>query len=140
MCNARPGSCFEGQAGVDACAPDLCSATSEGPLCGECKWEHPHSYMKDERCYRCKGGDTAAVISVLVLCILGPVIVAFLLYRFAQARTFSYRLYRRVFDIGRFKVRSLSGIVYERIQVYATHFATGSVRTRHTIRGRGWRL
>ena len=94
--------------------------------------------MKDERCYRCKGGETAAVISVLVLCILGPVIVAFLLYRFAQARAFSYRLYRRVFDIGRFKVRSLSGIVYELVQVAATHLAAGGVRTRHTTESTVW--
>ena len=80
------GSCFEGQDGVDSCAPDLCSITSEGPLCGKCKWKHPHSYMKDERCYRCKGGETAAVISVFVLFIVGPVTIAFVLYRFAHVR------------------------------------------------------
>ena len=98
------GSCFEGQAGVDSCAPDLCSITSEGPLCGKCKWTEPHAYMKDEICYRCKGGETAAVISVLVVFIGGPTTVAFVLYRFAHLRALSYRLYRRVFDIGRFKV------------------------------------
>ena len=80
------GSCFEGQAGVDSCALDLCSITSEGPLCGKCKWTDPHSYMKDERCYRCKGGETTAVISVLVLFIAGPITTAFVLYRFANLR------------------------------------------------------
>jgi hypothetical protein len=79
-------SCFEGQAGVDSCAPDLCSATSEGPLCGKCKREYPHAYMKDERCYRCKGGETAAVVSVFVLFIVGPISIAFVLCRFAHVR------------------------------------------------------
>ena len=60
--------------------------------------------MKDEACYRCEGGETAAVISVLVLFIAVPAIVTFALYRFAQVRALSYRVYRRVFDIGRFKV------------------------------------
>ena len=98
------GSCFEGQAGVDSCALDLCSVTSEGPLCGKCKWEQPHSYMKDERCYRCKGGETAAVVSVFVLFVVVPVTIGFALYRFAHVRALSLRIYRRVFDIGRFKV------------------------------------
>ena len=99
------GSCFEGQGGVDSCAVDLCSAQSEGPLCGKCKWTEPHSYMKDARCYRCKGGETAAVISVFVSFIAGPGMVAFILWRFSRARALTYRIYRRIFDIGRFKVR-----------------------------------
>ena len=77
-------SCFEGQAGVGSCLPDLCSATSEGPLCGKCKWEQPHSYMKDERCLRCKGGETAAVVSVVVSFVVVPVTIAFALYRFTH--------------------------------------------------------
>ena len=108
------GSCFEGQAGVDSCALDLCSITSEGPLCGKCKWTDPHSYMKDERCYRCAGGETTVVISVLVLFIAGPITIAFGLYRFSNLRALSYRLYRRVFDIGRFKV------VWVNYQIMAT--------------------
>ena len=39
----------------------------------------------------------------------------------ALSCVFSYRLYRRVFDIGRFKVRSLSGVVYELTEVYTIH-------------------
>ena len=83
-------SCFEGQGGVDSCAVDLCSAQSEGPLCGKCKWTEPHSYMKDERCFRCKGGETAAVISVFVLFIAGPAIAACILWRFSRARALTY--------------------------------------------------
>ena len=97
-------SCFEGQAGVDSCAPDLCSATSEGPLCGRCKWESPRSYMKNERCFRCKGGEAASVLIVFVIFTIAPVMIGLVVYRFAQARSLTYRIYRRVFDIGRFKV------------------------------------
>ena len=60
--------------------------------------------MKDARCYRCKGGETAAVVSVFVLFVVVPVTIAFALYRFTQMRALSLRIYHRVFDIGRFKV------------------------------------
>ena len=98
------GSCFEGQAGVDSCDVTLCSGTSMGPLCGKCKREDPPSYMKDARCYRCEGGEVAVVISAMVMCVMVPLLVALVLYRFTRARALTYRIYRRVFDIGRFKV------------------------------------
>ena len=75
-----------------------------GPLCGKCKRGDPLSYMKDERCYRCEGGEIAAVVSVIVMCIAFPLLAALVLYRFTRARALTYRIYRRVFDIGRFKV------------------------------------
>ena len=75
-----------------------------GPLCGKCKLDDPLSYMKDSRCYRCEGGEVSVVISVLVMCIAIPLVVALVLYRFTRVRALTYRIYRRVFDIGRFKV------------------------------------
>ena len=75
-----------------------------GPLCGKCKREDPLSYMKDSRCYRCEGGEVAVVVSVIVMFFAIPLAVALILYRFTHARALTYRIYRRVFDIGRFKV------------------------------------
>ena len=75
-----------------------------GPLCGKCKREDPLSYMKDSRCYRCEGGEVAVVVSVIVMFFATPLAVALILYRFTRARALTYRIYRRVFDIGRFKV------------------------------------
>jgi hypothetical protein len=98
-------ACFEGQAAIDACSVDLCAATSMGPLCGKCKWgQQPRSYMKNEKCLRCQGGETALVISILVLGFAIPSVVALVLWRFIRVRALTYRIYRRVFDIGRFKV------------------------------------
>ena len=88
------GSCFEGQAAIETCQVDLCRVTSMGPLCGKCKWTNPHSYLKDERCYRCKGGEVALVISVLIFVVVAPLTVALVLYRFIRIRAFSYRIYR----------------------------------------------
>ena len=75
-----------------------------GPLCGKCKLDEPHSYMKDSTCYRCKGGEVAVVLSMLAMLFAIPLFVALILYRFTHARALTYRIYRRVFDIGRFKV------------------------------------
>ena len=75
-----------------------------GPLCGKCKREDPLSYMKDSRCYHCEGGEVAVVVSVIVMFFAIPLAVALILYRFTRARALTYRIYRRVFDIGRFKV------------------------------------
>ena len=76
-----------------------------GPLCGKCKWaQQPRSYMKNEKCLRCQGGETALVVSVLVLLIAFPAAASLVLWRFTRARSLTYRIYRRVFDIGRFKV------------------------------------
>ena len=75
-----------------------------GPLCGKCKRDDPLSYMKDSRCYRCKGGEVSVVVSVLVMVIAIPLVVALVLYRCTLVRALTYRIYRRVFDIGRFKV------------------------------------
>ena len=97
------GSCFEGQAAVDTCNVDLCRQTSMGPLCGKCKLE-PRSYMKDERCYHCKGGQTMIVVSVIFFVAIAPTTIAFIVYRFSRVRALALRTYRRVFDIGRFKV------------------------------------
>ena len=98
-------TCFEGQAAIDACSVDLCAATSTGPLCGKCKWaQQPRSYMKEEKCLRCQGGETALVVSVLVLLVAAPTVGALVLWRFTRARALTLRIYRRVFDIGRFKV------------------------------------
>jgi len=80
-------ACFEGQAAIDACSVDLCAATSMGPLCGKCKWgQQPRSYMKDEKCLRCQGGETALVISILVLGFAIPSVVALVLWRFTRVR------------------------------------------------------
>ena len=97
------GSCFEGQAAIGTCSVDLCRQTSMGPLCGECKME-PRSYLKDQRCYTCKGGQTAVVMSVIFFVAIAPTTIAFALYRFSRLRALALRTYRRVFDIGRFKV------------------------------------
>ena len=75
-----------------------------GPLCGKCKREDPLSYMKDSRCYHCEGGEVAVVVSVIVMFFAIPLAVALVLYRFTRARALTYRIYRRLFDIGRFKV------------------------------------
>ena len=99
------GSCFEGQAAIDTCNVDLCRHTSMGPLCGECKME-PRSYMKDQRCYQCKGGQTTLVMSVIFFLAIAPTTVVFVLYRFSRLRALALRSYRRIFDIGRFKVVS----------------------------------
>ena len=86
-----------------------------GPLCGKCKWEQPpRSYMKNEKCLRCQGDETALVISILFLLVAVPSVVALVLWRFTRARALSYRVYRRVFDIGRFKV------VWVNYQIMAT--------------------
>ena len=86
-----PGRCFEGQDAIYNCSVDLCSTTSGGALCGKCKWsESPRSYMKSERCFRCKGGETTLVISVFVLFIIVPVGLALALTRFANARALTY--------------------------------------------------
>ena len=80
-----------------------------GPLCGKCKWaQQPRSYMKNEKCLRCQGGETAFVISILVLSFAIPSVMALVLWRFTRVRALTYRIYRRVFDIGRFKVTQLS--------------------------------
>ena len=97
------GSCFEGQAGVDTCNVDLCRQTSMGPLCGKCQMD-PRSYMKDERCYKCKGGQSALVMSAIFFIAIAPTTTLFVLYRFSRVRALALRTYRRVFDIGRFKV------------------------------------
>jgi hypothetical protein len=60
--------------------------------------------MKDSRCYRCEGGEVALVVSVIVIFIAIPLAVALVLYRFTRARALTHRIYRRVFDVGRFKV------------------------------------
>ena len=76
-----------------------------GPLCGKCKWaQQPRSHMKNEKCLRCQGGETAFVISILVLSFAIPSVMALVLWRFIRVRALTYRIYRRVFDIGRFKV------------------------------------
>ena len=86
-----------------------------GPLCGKCKWaQQPRSYMKSEKCLRCEGGETALVVSILVLGFAIPSVVAIVLWRFTRARALTYRIYRRVFDIGRFKV------VWVNYQIMAT--------------------
>ena len=82
-----------------------------GPLCGKCKWaQQPRSYMKNEKCLRCQGDETALVISILFLLVAVPSVVALVLWRFTRARALTYRIYRRVFDIGRFKVRRVEHI------------------------------
>ena len=99
------GTCFEGQAAIDACSVELCTATSMGPLCGKCKWaQEPRSYMKDEKCLRCQGGETALVFSILFMLVALPITGVLVLWHFTRARALTLRIYRRVFDIGRFKV------------------------------------
>jgi hypothetical protein len=76
-----------------------------GPLCGACKWaQQPRSYMKNEKCLRCQGDETTLVVSVLFLLVAMPTMAALILWRFTRARALTYRIYRRVFDVGRFKV------------------------------------
>jgi len=53
--------------------------------------------MKEEKCLRCQGGETALVVSILVLLIAIPSVAALVLWRFTRARALT-------FDIGRFKV------------------------------------
>jgi hypothetical protein len=64
--------------------------------------------MKNEKCLRCQGGEAAFVISILVLSFAIPSVMAFVLWRFTRVRALTYRIYRRAFDIGRFKVTQLS--------------------------------
>ena len=81
------GACFEGQAAIDSCSVDLCAATSMGPLCGKCKWaQQSRSYMKNEKCLRCQGGETALVVSILVLLVALPTAASLVLWRFTRAR------------------------------------------------------
>ena len=60
--------------------------------------------MKDEKCLRCQGGETALVFSILFMLVALPITGVLVLWHFTRARTLTYRIYRRVFDIGRFKV------------------------------------
>ena len=61
--------------------------------------------MKDEKCLRCQGGgETALVFSILFMLVAAPIVGALILWRFTRARALTLRIYRRVFDIGRFKV------------------------------------
>ena len=60
--------------------------------------------MKDGKCLRCTGGEVATVTSVMFFFFAIPACAAAILYRFTRARVLTYRIYRRVFDIGRFKV------------------------------------
>ena len=91
--------------------------------------------MKNEKCLRCQGGETALVVSILVLLVALPAAASLVLWRFTRARALTfvatclvlmlvnglltvcvmpllslnrYRIYRRVFDIGRFKVTQSS--------------------------------
>ena len=79
-----------------------------GPLCGKCKWDQPpRSYMKNEKCLRCQGDETAPVVSILVLFFALPAVASFVMWRFTRARALTYRIYRRAFDIGRFKASGI---------------------------------
>jgi len=58
-----------------------------GPLCGKCKWaQEPRSYMKNEKCLRCQGDETALVFSILFLLVAVPMMGALVLWRFIRVR------------------------------------------------------
>ena len=63
--------------------------------------------MKEEKCLRCQGGEMALVLSILFLLVALPIMGAIVLWRFTRARALTLRLYRKVFDIGRFKVSGM---------------------------------